>query len=260
MNVFIIDDEKPNRAGLTLLIKQHCPEFTVVGEAESAESARKLLQDVTAEILLLDINMPNENGFDLLKSLDVSKYQVVFITAYAEYAIRAFRANAVDYLLKPIDTEELQTALNKCKTRKINSTEDPAGPESVYKNSLQNIAVDLLRNEYPSRLTLPHKQGFKIITVSEIVSIEASGNYTIINLENKEEIVVTRVLHEFESLLDPGEFFRIHKSTIICLEHVLEYSSIDGHMVVMKNGQKVVISRRRLEDFMSAIDQRSKRL
>jgi two-component system LytT family response regulator len=260
MNVFIIDDEKPNRIGLTLLINQHCPGFTVVGEAESAESARKILATIPAEILLLDINMPNENGFELLSSLDVSKYQVVFITAYAEYAIRAFRANAVDYLLKPVDVQELQTALNRCKERKINPIEDPAGVVSVYKNSLRNTTTDIARQAFPSRLTLPHKQGFKIITVSEIVSIEASGNYTVIYLENKEDLVVTRVLHEFESLLDPSVFFRVHKSTIINLEHVLEYSSSDGHMAAMKNGQKVIISRRRLDDFMTAVDQRSKRI
>jgi two-component system LytT family response regulator len=260
MNIFIIDDEKPNRIGLSLLIEQYCPGYKVVGDADSAENARILLEDVEADILLLDIHMPKENGFDFLTSLKDHKYQVIFITAFAEYAIRAFRANAVDYLLKPIDPQDLKEALEKCNKRFKQFNNSDAEAEEVYKHSLLNTAGDLAKDGYSLRLTLPHRQGFKIVSTENILYLEASGNYTILYLDNKEELVVTRNLREFESMLDPEVFFRVHKSSVINLNSVSEYSSADGHFAILKNGEKVMISRRRLDDFMSAIDQLSKRV
>lgn len=260
MNVLIIDDEKPNRVGLAMMVKQYCPDFTVTGQAGSAVEARDFLNGNDVQVLLLDINMPNESGFELLSSINANKYQVVFITAYAEHAIRALRANAVDYLLKPIDGNDLRVALDNCRKRKLMLKEDAVMTASLYSDSLRNTIDDLALVSYPQKLTLPHKQGFKIVAVNQIVSLEASGNYTILYFENKEDLVVTRMLGDFEGLLDPQFFFRAHKSTILNLDQLAEYSSSDGHVAVMNNGQKLVISRRRLDDFMQAIDQRSKRI
>ncbi len=260
MNICIIDDEKPNRAGLKLLIEQYCPGFTVVAEADSAESARITLNNVKADILLLDIHMPKESGFDFLISIGKNKYQVVFITAFGEYAIRAFRANAVDYLLKPIDPKELIEALEKCRQRFKQFNEKNNSNEEVYYNSIQNTAGDLSANGYSNRLTLPNKQGFNIVPIDDIIYLEAGGNYTILHLDKPEQLVVSRTLREFEGIIDPAIFFRVHKSAIINLNHVKEYSSVDGHFVIMKNGNKVMVSRRRLDEFMLVINQLSKRI
>lgn len=259
MKILIVDDEKPNREGLKLLLAQHCPNVQVVGEAESSEQARRLLNEKDVDVLLLDINMPRENGFDLLDSLPHKKFKTIFVTAYAEYAIRAFKANAVDYLLKPIDEEELVAAIQRCSDQLAKPINDEQ-LISVQEQSMNNVSYDLANKSYPKKLTLPHLYGFQIIAIDQIVYMEADGNYTNIHLLDKMKLVITKGIKEFENLLDPEAFFRVHKSALINLNYVKEYSSIDGQIAVMTNGAKVAISRRRLEEFMKAINHFSKRI
>lgn len=258
MNVFIVDDEKPNRDGLKLLLAKKFNDVNVVGEAESAEEARQKLAGCEVDLLLLDINMPKENGFDLLESLNHIPFLIIFITAYSEYAIRALKANAVDYILKPIDPDELESALAKCKTTLKQKL--PQISQEVYVSSLLNTASDFASKKYPAKLTLPYANGFQIITVDHIIYLEAEGNYTYLYFINQERFLVTRNIKEFENLLDPNQFFRVHKSSIINLHFLKEYSSLDGHTAVLQNGVKVVISRRRVDDFMQAINKHSQRI
>jgi two-component system, LytTR family, response regulator len=260
MRVLIVDDEQPNREGLKLMLSQSCPEIEAMDEAASAREARLKLASGKYDVLFLDINMPNENGFELLKSLpDPFSFSVVFVTAYSEYAIRAFRANAIDYLLKPVDLGELVVAVAKCMDRYQLMKNDQPVP-AYYTESLANLKQGFGTVKYPDRLTLPHHQGFNIIESDSIICIEADGNYSKLHLDGGKCLLVTRPIREFEFLLNPAIFFRSHKSALINLKFLKEYSSADGHFAVMTLGQKIPVSRRKLDEFMTAVDALSKRI
>lgn len=259
MIALIVDDEKHNRVGLKLSIEQCCPSVHFILEADSADAARELMKSHKPDIIFLDINMPNENGFEFLNSIDAQRFAVVFVTAYSKFAVRAFKANAVDYLLKPVIEEELISAVEKCQQRFALLSNDQTPPDSFAPN-LVNLKQTLESKGYPAKLTLPHHQGFTIVETDQIIHIEADGNYSVLYLSMQGKLVVTRAIREFEFLLDPAVFFRSHKSALINLRYVKEYSSADGHFVVMKNGERVVISRRRLDEFMMAIDKLSSRI
>ncbi len=256
MKALIVDDEKPNRDGLKLLVEELCPEISQVAVAASAKSARELFNKSPADILFVDINMPIENGFEFLNSVS-GNFAVVFVTAYSEFAMRAIKSNAVDYLLKPINTDELVTAVARCKKR---LEQNVAQDKTIYDESISNLEKTFSTGSYPEKITLSHMQGFNIISTSDIICIEADGNYSVLHLEGQKKIMVTRKIGEFEFLLDPKIFFRSHKSSIINLLSVKEYSSNEGHIVLLKNGMNMQVSRRKLEDFMTAIDALSKRV
>ena len=255
MRVLIVDDEQLNRDGLRMQLQQSCPGISQIDDAGSAKAARIKLAESNYNILFLDINMPNESGFDLLQSLPDKPFCIVFVTAYSEYAIRAFKANAIDYLLKPVDTEELVAAVKKCADRMQTGE---SGPRDT---ALMNQMAEQARSGvYPTRLTLPHQQGFNIVETSSIIWIEADGNYSLIRMDGGKQLLVTRAIREFEFLLDPTKFFRSHKSALVNLGKVREYSSDDGHNVIMSNGDKAPVSRRKLDEFMSVIDSLSRRV
>jgi two-component system LytT family response regulator len=255
MKALIVDDEQLNRDGLRLQLEQSCPAITIIDDAASAKAAREKLAEYNYDILFLDINMPNESGFDLLESLSEKPFCVIFVTAYSEFAIRAFKANAIDYILKPVDTEELIAAVAKCNDRIERGIVRLPGTPAYSEIALQTQSMS-----YPSRLTLPHQQGFHIIETENIIWIEADGNYSLIKLEDNKQLLVTKAIREFEFLLDPSVFFRSHKSALINLSKIREYSSNDGHVATMNNGDEAPVSRRKLDEFMSAIDTFSKRV
>lgn len=248
MYALIVDDEQPNLEGLKLQLIQNCPEVTGIELASSARAAREILNQRKVDVMFLDVNMPNENGFDLLESISDKNFALIFVTAYSDYAVRAFKANAIDYLLKPVDAEELVAAVQKCRGK------------LVAESSISGLRRDLSPQSWPSRLTLPHQSGFNIIDTSDIVWIAADGNYCMIHLKGGKSILVSKAIREFEFMLNPDEFFRTHKSALIRLECVQEYSSSDGHYAFMNNGQQVPISRRKLDEFMNVIDAFSKRM
>lgn len=241
------------------MLPEFCPDVKNIFEAESAMAARELLKSHVPDIVFLDINMPNENGFEFLNSVREHRFAVVFVTAYSEFAVRAFKANAIDYLLKPVDEEELKAAVEKCRQR-LTMISSGNYQAEILNPSLANLREVLVEKKFPSRLTLPHHQGFRIIDTDEIVYIEADGNYSMLHLTSKENLLVTKALREFEFMLNPQYFFRSHKSALINLRFVKEYSSVDGHFALMQDGRSVMISRRRLEEFMTAVSKLSSRV
>lgn len=252
MNALIIDDELPAQRILHSLLKEHCPEVKVIGTASSAMEAREKLQQNSIDILFLDVNMPRESGFDLLNSIASSQYSIIFVTGNQEYALRALKASAVDFLLKPVDIDELKAAVKKLEYfnqfRKRN-----AEVNNGYIATLNELSQNLSKERKIERLTLPHLQGFKIVAVKDIVYLEADRNYTVFHLSNRERVMVSRNMGEYEGLLDPAIFFRVHKSFIINLHHLKEYNTADGYFAVMQDSISVIVSRRRVEDFMAAI-------
>ena len=243
LRALLVDDELPACKTLKWLIEENISDLTVAGFAHSANEARHFLSQQKIDLIFLDISMPGETGFDLLSTLTEGKYAVIFVTAHNEYAIKAFKTEALDYLLKPIDIDELKFAVNNVIK---NSQTDKLS--NIHKESLSKINSHLNSD----RITIPHLEGLKIIEFAEIVYLEADSNYTIFHLMNAQKFVSSKTMGEFEPLLT-GHFFRIHKSFVINLNHVAEYSKKNGNNVIMKEGSILPIARRRFQEFMHVL-------
>lgn len=247
LKAIIVDDEEFARSSLFFLLQQNCPEIEITSIARSVAEAKEILKHHTINVIFLDIAMPGENGFELIADAQQHNAMVIFTTAYDQYALKAIKANALDYLLKPIDIEELVVAVEKVtayfKLRDTNVTD--------YR--INNLRATLTTRQEIKKLTLPYGQGFKIIDIDDIIHIEADSNYSVFHLNNHDKITVSKVLKEFEEILPTEQFFRIHKSSIVNLNYLKEYNSKNGLLVMLKNGESINVSRRRASDFFEKI-------
>jgi two-component system LytT family response regulator len=232
-------------------LKQIDSEFEAVSASLKVSLLRTMVR-VTIPVCLpaiLDISMPGENGFQFLESIQKDKYSIVFVTAHDEYAIRAFKANAVDYLLKPVDAEELKTTISR-----LEHLHHLKNENSIWKKNYSDTLTDLLhrlRDHGPmEKIAVHHQQGFTLLPLSEIIYLEADSNYTILHLQAGQKIISTKTLSEYEELLEDASFFRIHKSTMINLRQLKEYSRVEGDFAVMNDKTRLDISRRRLPLFL----------
>lgn len=238
----IVDDEINCRENLKILIKDFCTGIEIVAMADSAESARHLISEHKPDVVFLDIAMPSEDGFSLLKSIPDREFAVVFTTAHNEYALQAFKQNAIDYLEKPINIEELQGAIKKVQTY-----------YSTGNNKTQESIDTLLREStsQADKITIPTKGGFLIVHNEEVISLDASDNYTIINLTEGRHHMSSKNIKVFEDNLNPDVFFRVHKSHIVNVKHHLkEFSRSEGNFVKLSNGKYVPVSRRKVSAFL----------
>jgi two-component system, LytTR family, response regulator len=245
IRALIVDDEEKNIQNLAFLLKQDCEDVLVAGEAKTAAEARAWLSSNKADVVFLDINMPTMSGFELLETLPQRDFHVVFVTAYDQYALQAIKASALDYLLKPVQISELQNAVEKIKTAML-------VPHNQEKNTalLENLLKTVHKKAPPAKIALPHLGGVNFIEVSDIVSLQADSNYTIIHMKDMQKKVISKTLKDFEELLSNTHFARIHKSTIVNLDYIREYSTTDGGIVKMADGNQWSISRRQLDSFL----------
>ncbi len=249
----IIDDEKNIREALTTLLEQYCPEIRVCGTADSASEGRKLLEANEVDFIFLDISMPREDGFAFLRSISNNDYGIIFATAHQEHALRALKANAIDYLLKPIHPVELKEAVAKA-IRNQELRRNHSEIQTVFNQSLDNLQENIQsKNNHVTRITVAEQFGFRIVNTDEIIYLEADSNYTTLYLADGKEIIATRTLGEFEKILD-DRFFRTHKSVIININFLLGYSSYQGSTVEMKNGANLIISRRKVLELRDRIN------
>lgn len=252
-NAIIIDDESNVRKGMALLVQQNCPEIELCGLCGSAEEGRRLLKEKNIHLIFLDIAMPKENGFEFIASIAKENYAIIFTTAHEEFALKAIRASAIDYLLKPISHVELKEAVRRAISYlDLRNYKDEA--KKVYRESLDNLSTLIQKGGGQiKRITVVEQFGFRILEVSLIRYLEADSNYTILHLEGLEKVVSSKSLGEFEKMLDLPFFFRIHKSSIINLDYLKSYSNFQGHFVILNDGTKLAISRRRINEFREAI-------
>ena len=252
-NAIIIDDEKNIREALSILLGQYCPAIRVCGMADSAIEGRKLLENNKVDIIFLDISMPREDGFAFLRSIPGNNYGVIFATAHQEHALRALKANAIDYLLKPINPFELKEAVDKA-IYNHELRQNYSEISDVYQKSLHNLQENMQsNNNLVTRITVTEQFGFRIVNVEELIYLEADSNYTVLHLVSGQKIVTARTLGEFEKLLEGTSFFRIHKSTIINLNFLSGYSSYQGNFAELKDGTQLIISRRNLLEFREKV-------
>lgn len=253
LRAVIIDDETNAREALTNLLRLVCPEVEICGEAKNADLGIELIKKERPNLIFLDIQMPGKSGFDLLSSFEKVDFGVIFTTAYQEYAIRAFRFSAIDYLLKPIDPDELQAAVEKYKSQaaSVNPQQLQILQEQLDTTRSPRL-VQRSRNEN-QRIALPTAEGIHFVQMTEIIQCESLGSYTKFHLVKGPAIVVSRLLKEYEEILDNYYFFRVHQSNIINLEHIKRYVKGDGGQVWMSDNTEIEVSRRRKEEFLSLL-------
>jgi len=249
----IIDDEDLARENLAMLIAEFCPEIEVIGSAANITDAKKKIEELQPKIIFLDIRMPSgSEGFDLLDAIPEKKFHVIFVTAFKDYAIKAFNANAIHYVLKPVDIEDLRSAVVKAvETIKLADI----NPEvyTAYLTTLKNLSQTLNHNKQTNKVTISHTKGIKIIEDDTILYIEADSNCSVLHFSDGTKYLDTRTLGLYEEILNPDKFFRIHKSVIINLNHLSEYITEDGYFAILKSGQRLPVARNRVSDFLAKI-------
>jgi two-component system LytT family response regulator len=256
MNQFraiIIDDERNMREALSHMLGQYCPEIELVGTAASAPEGRELLENDDIDFIFLDISMPKEDGLAFLRTINKEDYCIIFTTAYQEYALRALKANAIDYLLKPVNPAELREAVTKAihyYRLRFERTE----VNSIYKESLDNLHEQVNSDTQEiTKLTISNLYGFRIVNVSDLMYLQADGNYTVLHLSGFDKIVATRLLGDFEKMLENQRFFRIHKSTLINMHYLQGFSHFQGAYAELSDGTRLTISRRKIIEFRDAV-------
>jgi two-component system LytT family response regulator len=242
------------------LLKQYCPDILLFGSAASADEGRELLKGNHTDIIFLDISMPREDGFAFLNSINKEDYAIIFVTAFQEYALRALKASAIDYLLKPVNSIELIEAVSKA-LQYHEYRKNKVEVQNVYRESLDILHENFHSDNKPiSRITVADQFGFKVINVDEIMYLEADSNYTVLHLSSLSKIVATRTIGDFEKILNTPQFFRIHKSTIINMNCLRGYSSYEGNYAELTDGTKLSISRRKVIEFREEVKQFAKSL
>jgi two-component system, LytTR family, response regulator len=242
IRALIVDDEELARENLKFLLADYCPNVQVEGTAGSVKEATRFLKSNNIDLLLLDIEMPNGSGFELLESLQGQiDFKIIFITAYHEYALKAFKFSAVDYLLKPINPEELEASIGKISPQ---SASEPQENIQALIENMNNKSAGI------NKIALASMEGLRFVDLSEIIYCESQDNYTQFFLVDGTKIMVSKTIKYYEEVLDSSKFFRVHRSNIINLAFIDKYVKGEGGYVVLKQGARIPVSRRRKESFL----------
>jgi two-component system LytT family response regulator len=246
----IIDDEKDSRQYLNTLIRENFPNEFVIGEADSVNVGINLITSLKPEIVLLDIHLEDGSGFDLLNKIELIDFEIIFVTAYDKYAIKAFQLSAIGYLLKPIDENDLIKALKKALTiTNLNNNQEKI-QEKINKYF---TAIDSLLN-HEGQILLPDSNGFYALNVKDIIRIQGSGSYSEIYLVKNQKLISSFNLSWFENFLEKYRFFRISKSHLINLTHLSRFSKTDGGIIYMSDQTSLSLSPQRKELFKSILN------
>lgn len=237
--VFILEDDAGALSTLRTCM-QAVPDMELVGYATDIETARTRVLQLKPDLVLSDVMLPPHTSFDLWQTFNPIPFEIIFTTSFEEFAIKAFRLAAVDYLLKPITTTELEGALEKFRQRK------------QLHDTTQNLSNLLANLQHPAnaRIALPTLTGFLFVTITDIVRCESDNTYTTFYTRDKQKIVVSRTLKDCEQMLSDYRFFRIHNSHLVNLDHIKEYIKGEGGVVKMIDGSLIDVSRRRKDEFL----------
>ncbi|MDZ7604231.1 MAG: LytTR family DNA-binding domain-containing protein [Cyclobacteriaceae bacterium] len=246
IKAIIIDDEHFGRQALGKALEQFCPEVEIISVCEGPKQGIGAIIKLKPNLVFLDIQMPEMSGFDVLQQLSPINFEVIFVTSYDQYAIKAIKFSALDYLLKPIDVGDLMQAVKKMEGR-IQSKPNAFTYQSVLHN-IQHKAGKI------NRIAVPSMEGIDFFSTTDIIYFKADGNYTTIFLTNQRKHVISKNLKEFESLLSSSGFCRTHNSFLIHLYHVQKYIKGEGGYVMLTEGHHVEVSRRRKDAFLNMLD------
>lgn len=239
INAIIVDDEASARNMLKHLIIEHCPLVHIVAETYSVKEAVKLINKNPIDIVFLDIEMGNENGFALFDYFETPKFETIFCTAYSQYAIQAFEVSAIDYLLKPISVSKLQKAIEKA--IKMHGQNTIIHRVNALK---ENLAVASTQ-----KLALPLSDGLLFVKISDILYFEADGSYTNVFMKNK-DILISKKIKYFEDLMtNDHRFFRTHRSYLVNIDNIDKYIKKDGASILFENGKTIPVAREKIKEF-----------
>lgn len=242
LKTIIVEDEKCSRETLKNLLEEFCIDVNVIDTAASVTEAVTKISVSNPDVIFLDIELQTGTGFDVLTQLKDINFEVIFTTAFEQYAIKAVKFSSLDYLLKPIDVEELQNAVEKARTKKN---------QNVYKKQLETLMLNLKQQQPKlNKICLATSDGFEFVNVNDIIYCKAEGSYTSFVLNNNKKILVSKHLKEYENLLLEQDFTRVHNSFLINLKEVKKNVKVNGGYIIMNNNDTVTISRSKKEDFI----------
>jgi two-component system LytT family response regulator len=234
----IVDDEQDAIESIKLILSENFDNIEVVATAQSVDDARRAILTSQPDIVFLDIEMPGGSGFEVLEGISDRNFHVIFVTAYNQYAIKAFKYSAIDYILKPIDIDEFVNAVCKVKNHNSVQVEDKI-----------NLLLENVKTTKPDKIALSTSESIEFVKIAEIVQILAEGSYSTLKLLDQSELVVSKNLGEFESLLEDHPFYRPHQSHLINLLHVKKITR-QGNEIVMDDGSVAFLSRRKKNQFL----------
>lgn len=244
LKAIIIDDELISLQNLKQKLVEFCPDIQIVATAQKPEEAILLIRQYTPDVIFLDIEMPRMSGFRILDELNDLHFEIIFTTAYNHYAVDAIRVKAFDYLMKPVGIKDLQNAVERLLKHQAEKMENRLETPRVYHPPFKN---------QDEKISIPTSDGLEFIPIKKIVHIVSSSNYSKIFLNDGKSIFVTRLLGEFEEMLAPYNFFRVHNSHLINLTYIKKYIRGEGGQVIMQNGEVIDVSRRKKDDFLKAL-------
>ncbi len=245
LKVIIIEDEKHSRETLKSLLEEFCKNVKVIATAGSVKEGVKVLSIYSPDVVFLDIELQPGTGFDILEQVKEPTFEVIFTTAFEKYAIKAIKFSSLDYLLKPIDLDELQESVEKARTRM---------DTNVYRQQIDTLMQNLSRGtNKQEKICLATTAGMEFIAIEDVVLCKADGSYTSFVLKDGGSLLVSKHLKEYENLLSDQQFMRVHNSYLINLNEVKKYIKSDGGYIIMSNDMHVSISPRKKEDLLDAM-------
>ena len=245
IRTIIIEDEPVSREMLALMLQRHKNDIVIIDTCSNPADGIESILKHQPDLVFLDIQMPKMNGFDMLKKINPINFEVIFTTAFDQYAINAIKVSALDYLLKPVDNEDLAIAIDKCRERLREKQ-----PQLRFEHLFNNLTN---KNPLDKTLALSASDGISFVKMSDILRVEANGRYAKFYLLNKQTILVSKPLGDFEEILSANQFFRVHDSAIINLNHVKKYVRGDGGTVLLSDDTELDVARRRKDEFMRLI-------
>ncbi|HEX7844645.1 MAG TPA: LytTR family DNA-binding domain-containing protein [Chitinophagaceae bacterium] len=244
IQTLIIDDEINCIESLVFDLKKHCPEVEVIDTSTSSKQGLLSIKKHKPDLLFLDVQMPWMNGFEMLELVENIDFAIIFTTAYDQFAAKAFRLSAIDYLLKPIDVNDLKEAVGKAMER----IKQRAGTENIS-NLLENIKKPVIKQ----RIAFPGRDGYEFIEGDKIIYAQAEGSYTHVFLNDKRKLIISKTLSDIEEMLPPDNFQRIHHSSLVNLSHVTHLYKSDGGYIMLDNGEKLAISKSRKDSLIEKL-------
>lgn len=244
IHAVIIDDEQKCIDTLAILIRMHCPEIIADATCNSGTDGIKAINEFKPDVVFLDIEMPKMNGFEMLEQFEKIPFQVVFTTAYNQFAIKAFKYSALNYLLKPIDPDDLKVTVSRIKERK----------GMPFKEQFDILLQSIQSNNKPQRIALSTGDGMVFVNTTNIMYCQSESNYTHVRLVDGEKYLLAKSLKEFEDTLPAESFFRIHNSYLVNLNEIKKFVRGDGGYVIMNDNTQITIARARREEFFALFD------
>lgn len=245
----IVDDELNSLKTLEKLLTKYCPQVSILGKAQSVSEAISLINQLKPELVFLDIAMPDGDGFEVVEKVEHKNFEVIFTTAYDQYALKAFEFSAIHYLLKPINFNDLQEAVNRYQS--IGNKEPLEQKMEVFKNAL---------DQQQDKIILPSMEGLSIIDIDNILRCESDNNYTIFHLISGKRIVVSKTLNNFDKLLHDKNFHRIHAKHLVNMKYIKKYVKGRGGYVVFNDGSHADVSAGKMKDFLERLKNYAKSL